>query len=115
MEIIDPNPEEIPSKLAPLMKAFQSAPFHVAPERADELAALCKKYDIRIRLRAEAKDWLFEELRLGNRILIGLRTLERLWAYCYGYNTIISELQKGGLGGFETIQNQEEYQLAFYL
>jgi hypothetical protein len=115
MEIIDPTPNEIPSKLAPLMEAFQSAPFHVAPERSDELVALYKKYDIRIRLRADAKDWLFEEFRLGKRILVGLRTLERLWAYCYGYNTIITELQKAGVGGVEAMQNQEGYQLAFQL
>ena len=57
MEIIDPTPDEIPSRLAPLMDPFQSAPFHVAPERSDELVALCNKYDTRIRLRADETDF----------------------------------------------------------
>jgi Peptidase U49 len=106
---------DIPSKLRPLMKAFQSAPFNVAPERDKELLVLRDKYDIRIYLKADAEDWLFQEFRLGKRIFVGLRTLERLWAYCYGYNTIVTELQKAALAGVEQLQNQGEYKLAFYL
>jgi hypothetical protein len=115
MVIKDPAPNDVPSKLRPLMEAFQSAPFHVAPERQEELVALRDKYDIRIYLKADAEDWLFQEFRLGKRIFIGLRTLERLWAYCYGYNTIVTELQRAGLAGFEAVRNREEYALAFHL
>src|SRR5437016_1025277 len=115
MEIENPTPEDIPSKLRPLIEPFQSAPFSVAPERQPELEQLSDKYDFRIRLKADAEDWLFQEFRLGKRIFVGLRTLERLWAYCYGYNTIITELQVAGIGGFERLRNPEECQLAFGL
>ncbi len=74
------------------------------------------KYGIRIQLKADAKDWLFEEFRIFelNRIFVGLRSLERLWAYCYAYTAITTELQKAG-GAFAAIENPAEYQLAFKL
>jgi len=71
--INEPKPEDIPSKLRPLMKAFQSAPFHVAPEREKELLVLRDKYDIRIYLKGDAENWLFEERRMLKKIFIGLR------------------------------------------
>ena len=116
METINAKPDDIPSKLRPLMAAFTASPFHVAPERAAEMAQLRDKYGIRIQLKADAKDWLFEEFRIFelNRIFIGLRSLERLWAYCYAYTAITTELQKAG-GEFSNIENQAEYQLAFNL
>jgi hypothetical protein len=77
------------------------------------MLALRDKHDIRIRLKADAEDWLFQEFRMGKRIFVGLRTLERLWAYCYGYNTIASELQAASGAGVEAMPNPEEYQLAF--
>src|SRR6266481_5967157 len=98
MEITDAKPEDVPSKLRPLMAAFQSAPFHVAPEREKAMEQLVAKYAVRIQLKADPKDWLFEEFRIFelNRIFVGLRSLERLWAYCYAYTTITTELQKAG-------------------
>jgi hypothetical protein len=67
-------------------------------------------------LKADAKDWLFEEFRIFEltRIFIGLRSLERLWAYCYAYTAIATELQKAG-GEFRALQNPAEYELAFHL
>ncbi len=112
--INEPKPEDIPSKLRPLMKAFQSAPFHVAPEREKELLVLRDKYDIRIYLKGDAENWLFEERRMLKKIFIGLRTLERLWAYCYGYNAIVSELQKAD-GDGQAVANQPEFRLGFQL
>ena len=116
METTNAKPDDIPSKLRPLMAAFAASPFHVAPEREAEMARLRDKYGIRIQLKADAKDWLFEEFRIFelNRIFIGLRSLERLWAYCYAYTAITTELQKAG-GEFSNIENHAEYQLAFNL
>ncbi|SRR6266567_227907 len=116
MKIIDAKSDEIPSKLRPLMAAFGSSPFHVAPEREAEMVGLRNEYGIRIQLKADAKDWLFEQFRIFelNRIFVGLRSLERLWAYCYAYTTITTELQKAG-GAFAAIENPTEYQLAFNL
>src|SRR5207247_605994 len=113
MIIENPTPIDIPSKLQPLINPFQSSPFHVAPERQDEMLALRDKHDIRIHLKADAEDWLFQEFRMGKRIFVGLRTLERLWAYCYGYNTIASELQAASEASVKAMPNPEEYQLAF--
>jgi len=116
MEIADAKPENIPSQLWSLMAAFQSSPFHVAPEREAEMIHLRDKYGIRIQLKADAKDWLFEEFRIFelNRIFVGLRSLERLWAYCYACTAITTELQKAG-GAVAAIENPAEYQLAFKL
>ena len=58
MEIENQTADYIPSKLRPLIELFQSAPFNVAPERQGELEQLRNKHDLRIRLRADAKDWL---------------------------------------------------------
>lgn len=113
MTIENPTPNDIPSKLRSLIGPFQSSPFHVAPERQDEMLALRDKHDIRIYLKADAEDWLFQEFRMGKRIFVGLRTLERLWAYCYGYNAIASELQAASGAAVEAMPNPEEYQLAF--
>lgn len=115
MTINDPEPENIPSRLRPLTRPFQSSPFSVAPEREHELLALRDQFDIRIYLKADAKDWLFQEFRMGKRIFVGLRTLERLWAYCYGYNAMITELQRAGADGFVGIRNSAEYGLAFQI
>jgi len=116
MEITDAKPDAIPSKLRPLMAVFQSSPFHVAPEREAEMVRLRDKYGVRIQLKADAKDWLFEEFRIFElkRIFVGLRSLERLWAYCYAYTTITTELQKAG-AAFDSIENDTEFQLAFNL
>jgi len=113
MLIENATPNDIPSKLRPLVQPFQSSPFYVAPEREKEMLALWDQYDIEILLKADEEDWLFQESRMMKRIFIGLRTLERLWAYCYGYNTIVSELQAAGMSGLEHVSNSEEYQLAF--
>jgi len=56
MEIENPTADYIPSTLRPLIEPFQSAPFNVAPERQGELEQLRDKHDLRIRLRADAKD-----------------------------------------------------------
>ncbi len=92
------------------MAAFQSSPFHVAPESEAEMARLRDHYGIRIQLKGDAKDWLFEEFRIFelNRIFVGLRSLERLWAYCCGYTIITTELQKAS-GAFAAIENPTEY------
>ncbi len=113
MTIEDPESEDIPSRLRPLVRPFQSSPFSVAPERQADLVTLRDKYDIRIYIKVDEKDWLFHEFRLGKRIFVGLRTLERLWAYCYGYNAMITELQRAGADGFVGIRNPGEYGLAF--
>ena len=116
MEIEDANPEDIPSKLRPLMAAFQSSPFQVAPERMMEMVQLQKKHGVRIRLKADAKEWLFEGFRIYelNRIFVGLRSIERLWAYCYAFTAITAEL-KNAVGVYNAIGNNAEYQLAFKL
>jgi hypothetical protein len=116
MEIIGAKPEETPSKLKPLMAAFQSSPFRVAPERESDMVGLRDKYDIRVHLKANANDWLFEGFRIFelNRIFIGLRSIERLWAYCYAYTTITLELKKAH-GDFKAIDNRPEFELAFKL
>lgn len=116
METIDAKPDEIPSKLKTLMAAFQSSPFLVAPERESEMVLLRDKYDIRVHMKANAEDWLFEGFRIFelNRIFIGLRSIERLWAYCYAYTAITTELQKAR-GVFSLIDNKSEFDLAFQL
>src|ERR1035438_4552965 len=113
MEIADAKSEDVPSKLQPLIATFQSSPFQVAPEREAEMLHLRDKYGIRIQLKADARDWLFEEFRIFelNRIFLGLRSIERLWAYCYAYTTITTELQKAA-GSYDSIENDAEYQLA---
>ncbi len=113
MDIENATPNDVPSKLRPLVGPFQGSPFHVAPEREKEMLALRDKHDIRIYLKGDAKDWLFQEFRMGKRIFVGLRTLERLWAYCYGYNAIASELQAACGGTVTGMPNPEEYKLAF--
>lgn len=100
---------EFPAKLQPLATAFLSAPFAAAPERKDELIKICEEKRFKIRLRPDAEDWLFEEFRMGSLILVGSRTLERLWAYCYGFNTVISELQIGVLGAGSGNGNPEAF------
>ncbi len=115
MLIENASADDVPSKLRPLIEPFKAAAFSVAPEREDELVQLREKHGIGIYLKADAEDWLFQEFRMGKRIFVGLRTLERLWAYCYGYNTILTELQTAGPEGFSAIRNPEEYQLAFHV
>jgi hypothetical protein len=116
MEIADARPEHVPSKLQPLIAAFQSSPFRVAPEREAEMIRIRDQYGIRIHLKGDEKDWLFEGVRLFDlqRIFIGLRSIERLWAYCYGYTAITTELQKAK-GKFGSIENEAEFQLGFNL
>jgi hypothetical protein len=46
MEIKDAKPDDIPSKLRPLMAAFTASPFHVAPERDGEMMRLRDTYGI---------------------------------------------------------------------
>jgi hypothetical protein len=70
--------EDLPPKMRPLMEAFRLSPFHVVPERKAELDTLLDKHGILIHLKPDAKDWLFEEFRMGKRIFVGMRTLERL-------------------------------------
>jgi hypothetical protein len=116
MKITDAKPTDIPSKLSPLMDSFQASPFKVAPERKAEMVALYNKHKIRIDLDGDAKDWLFDELHIYDLkfIRIGLRSLERLWAYCYAYTTIITEVQVAGFK-FTDIVHREEFHLALQL
>jgi hypothetical protein len=114
MEMTGAKLEELPPKIQPLMEAFRLSPFHVAPERKTDMVRLLEKHGIGIHLKPDAKDWLFEEFRMAKRIFVGLRTLERLWAYCYAYTTITTELQKAG-GGSAGIENKSEYELALHL
>src|SRR5438874_973295 len=113
MVIENATPNDIPSKLRPLIEPFQSSPFHIAPEREKEMLALRDQHDIKILLKADAEDWLFQESRMLKHIFVGLRTLERLWAYCYGYNAIASELQAASGPSVADMPNPEEYELAF--
>ena len=106
---------EFPEKLRPLAKAFLSSPYSAAPERKDELEQICKSTGFKIRLRPNAEDWLFEEFRMANLIVIGTRTLERIWAYCYGFNTMISELQKNGFGVGKKIEISADFSRAIDL
>lgn len=102
-------------QLAHLFGAFRSAPYAAAPERADELRRIVERTGMCMRLDPRAEDWKFEAIpNLGRRIFIGNRTLERLWAYCYGYTTIFSEIQKAGAADPKAMHNKEEYLLAFY-
>lgn len=112
MEISGAKIEDLPPQFQPLMEAFRLSPYHVAPERRSELASLLKQHGVGIYLKPDAKDWLFDEWRMGKLIWVGTRTLERLWAYCYGYTAITTELQKAA-GVFNNIQNKVEYQLGF--
>jgi hypothetical protein len=81
MKITGATIEELPPKIRPLMEAFRLSPFHVAPERKAELDRLLDKHGVLIHLKPDAKNWLFEEFRMGKRIFVGVRTLERLWGY----------------------------------
>jgi hypothetical protein len=114
MKMIGAAIEDLPPKIRPLMESFGLSPFHVAPERKAELAGLLDKHDIKICLDPNAKDWLFAEFRMGKLIYVGVRTLERLWAYCYGYNAVTTELQKAD-GEFNSIQNHVEFEMGYNL
>ena len=114
MKISEGKVEEFLPKLRPLVDAFRLSPFHVAPERWDELTELLKQHGVEIYPKPDAKDWMFEEWRMGKKIFVGTRTLERLWAYCYAYTAITTELQKAG-GVFKLITNHAEYEIGFHL
>jgi hypothetical protein len=114
MKISGASIDELPEKLRPLMEAFTLSPIRVAPEREAELLALLDEHGVGVHLKLNAEDWLFEEFRMGRMIFVGTRTLERLWAYCYGYTAIITELQKAD-GVYGDIGNKAEYELGFYL
>jgi hypothetical protein len=116
LAIGDDTGDEVPAKLRPLVESFLSSPFNAAPERAKELRQICDQKDIQVYFKANAPDWLFEEFHMYelNRIKIGSRSIERLWAYCYAYTTIATELRKKAKGHGGT-ENEAEYKLAFYL
>jgi hypothetical protein len=114
MKISEGKAEEFPPKLGPLVEAFRLSPFRVAPERREELTELLDKHGVEIYPKPDVRDWMFEEWRMGKKIFVGTRTLERLWAYCYGYTAIITELQKAG-GVFKFITNSAEYKHGFHL
>jgi hypothetical protein len=97
-----------------LFDALCSSPFAAAPERGDELKALVSRSGICAHPDPLTECWKFEAIpTLGKRIFVGNRTLERLWAYCYGYSTIITESQKAGAADLTRTNNQDEYLLAF--
>jgi hypothetical protein len=102
-------------QLAHLFEAFRCSPYAAAPERADELKSIVETAGMCMRPDPLAESWKFDAIpSLGKRIFVGTRTLERLWAYCYGYSTIITEMQKAGSASLNEVENKEEYQLAFY-
>lgn len=116
---LDPESPYSPDRLPQmqfLVDVFRESPFRAAPERADELKQIVDNLDIMVRFDERAEDWMFEALpRMGNRIKIGTRTFERLWAMSYGYSTLITEMQKAGSASFKDIPNQAEYLAALSL
>jgi Peptidase U49 len=102
-------------QLAHLFEAFRSSPFAAAPERASELQEIIERAGMCMRPDARGESWRFEAIpTLGKRIFVGTRTLERLWAYSYGFTAIITELQLQAQKGAESVPNPDEYLLAFY-
>lgn len=102
-------------QLAHLFEAFRSSPFAAAPERASELSQIVNRAGMCMRPDPRAESWRFEAIpTLGKRIFVGTRTLERLWAYSYGFTTIITQNQLQAQQGASDVPNPDEYLLAFY-
>ena len=108
------SPDRLSPAIRHLFDAFRASPYAAAPERARELKAIVAGSEICLHPDPLAESWKFEAIpNLGKRIFVGNRTLERLWAYCYGYSTIITESQKAGASELSAVENKEEYQIAF--
>lgn len=112
-ELIDAEGKDIPSKLAPLIDDFKRSASGVAPERSDLIKGIQERFNFRITLDANDRKWIFEGLRIFelSQIKVSLRSLERLWAYCYGYSTLTTEIQKVG-ENYHAVLDSNEYKLA---
>lgn len=64
---------------------FPGLVYAIAPERADEMAALLERERIQLLLDGYTDDFRFEASVNWATIHVGVRTLERIWAYSYAY------------------------------
>jgi len=80
------------SPIAPLLENIKAAPYKVAPEREAELREINERHKFIIYPIKEDK-FTFEVGSLTKRIVVGIPTLERIWAYLYGHLYITYLLQ----------------------
>jgi len=73
------------SPIAGLILNIQGSPFKAAPEREKELDRLRTQLGVTIELAWPGTDFLIGVYPGSSKITVGLCTLERLWAYAYGY------------------------------
>ena len=85
--------ENINSPIKSLLLAFSACPYKIAPERQDELKALVDRHDVRLNIDTVKKEFHIEAWPNFKLVFFGLATLERLWAYAYGYYTLL-EIQR---------------------
>lgn len=90
--------EKIESPIKSLLHAFSACPFKIAPEREVELQALVDRHDVRLQIDTVKKEFYIAAWPNFKLVFFGLATLERLWAYAYGYYTLLEierDLEKG--------------------
>lgn len=85
------------SPIDPLVKHILSAPFSAAPEKSEEFKELINRHNIKLHL-STSDEFTFQITGLTG-LMIGASTLERIWAYLYGYLyiTYIYQDAPGGL------------------
>lgn len=98
MLIENANPESIETPIRSLLRPLTACPYKAAPERETELKVLAEKHKLRLTLDSTKVEFTVFVSRILNTVWIGLPTLERLWAYAYGYFTLFEIEREVGQG-----------------
>lgn len=110
IENIDPS--SVKSPIAPLLKHFQSCPFKVAPERQKELETLRDKHNLHLTLDSTNPEFFYCVSNMFCSILVGVATLERLWAYAYAYFVFFELHREVGMGVEVDLRTNEQGKMA---
>jgi len=100
-------PEDSPSNLDVLWDKFKDAPYRLAEERRGELRQLMTDKKVEIKFDKETLSMRFEGLDLFGLGLVnvGIRGLERLWAFAYGIAYVQRRINEEGKKPFRFADN----------
>lgn len=76
-----------------------ASPFNVAPERETDLRRIRDDKGLRIDFVEDEPGFHLKTTVHDGRISFGIRTIERMWAYSYGYFALVQALQRDQASG----------------
>jgi hypothetical protein len=86
--------KECSSPIRELIPLIAASPFKLAPERDEELRALLDSQGIRMQFDSERAGFNVSIDVETHEITFGLGAAERIWAYVYGYTSILKCTEK---------------------